>query len=110
MDLMFRDNYTQPYLRGNALRVAVAAVTAASLVVSLIIFLTYGHTLPFIVSLIPLSVYMATHLSMFITAFKDYGFLFMLYVLIMSLFFCSLISLAGSLGILKNLLRRLLRR
>lgn len=104
MDITVKDNYNPPYLKKNIMRVVSGALTVISLFFSLSLFLVSGYTLPFILTLILFLSYLFFHLKMFVMAFKEYGFLFMLYALIINLYFCSLISLAGFLGIVRGLL------
>ena len=106
MNLMLKDNYNQPCIKKNTFRVSLGALTVILLVFSLSLFFVSGHIRPFIVTLVLFLSYLLSHFRMFIIAFKEYGFLFMLYTMIINLFFCSLISLAGFLGIVKNLVWR----
>lgn len=106
MNIVFKNNYGQPYLKKNTSRIALGALAITSLLFSIILFLNFGYTLPFIVTLILFSSYLFTHLNMFIIAFKEYGLSFTLYTLFINLYFCLLISLAGFFGMLRHLLQR----
>ena len=106
MDIVCKDGYRQPYLRDNALRVALGALTVVSALLSLYLFAAFGYTLPFIATVAIFLAYVRSHISMFVIAFKEYGFIFMLYMLVMNLFFCSLLSLAGFLGVVRSMLRK----
>jgi len=107
MDLAVNKNYySQPYMRQNSFRVALGALSAIMLTLSSALFLIFGYIWPFGLTLAVFLSYLSAHLNMFITAYREYGFLFTLYTLTMNLFFCLLISAAGFLGLVKTLLKR----
>lgn len=95
-----------PYLKKNTFRIALGSLTIISLFFSLALFSIFGYVFPFVITLILFLSYLSVHLSMFVIAFKENGLLFMLYTLIINLFFCNLISLAGFLSVTKNIYRQ----
>jgi len=105
MDIVCKDKYNQAYLKRNQIRVALGALSVVGLILSIILFLTFDLTLPYWLTLIIFLSYAYLHGNMFIIAFKEYGLWFTFYTLIINLFFCCLISLAGFLGIIKNLFK-----
>ena len=103
---MHQDNYRQPYLDKNILRVALGGLTVVSLIFSLAFDLIFGSAAPFIATGIIFLGYFLSHWRMFFTAVSEHGIIFTLYCLIVNLFFCTLISLAGFLSTVKYLVQK----
>jgi len=105
-DAMHQDNYRQPYLSKNILRVALGGLTVVSFIFSLAFHLIFGSPTPFIATGIIFLGYFLSHWRMFFSAVSENGIIFTLYCLVINLFFCTLISSAGFLSTVRYLVRK----
>jgi glycosyltransferase involved in cell wall biosynthesis len=103
--LMKKKLYNQPYLKKNIPRVLLGSLTTISFFASVFLYIFFHKIIFFIFPVIVFLLYLLYHLKMFISALKEYNLLFMFYMIIMNLFFCLLISFAGFLGTMDNLLK-----
>ncbi len=106
MEIILRNNYAQPYLRKNRLRTALAPLVVLSLLGSVILFVGLGYKLPLLLTPILFCGYFVANVKLLWLAFKVHGLIFAGYALLFNIFFSSVVTLGGFLGVLGNLRRK----
>jgi glycosyltransferase involved in cell wall biosynthesis len=103
MNLIYENKFMLPYSRKNIMRIALGPAVLISLFFSLYSLVIFSYTFPILFTLLMLLSYILIHRNLYILAFKEYGFPFMVYIIMINFFFSNLIALAGLFGVIKNL-------
>lgn len=105
MSLVCNKGYNQRYLKKNMIRVAFGAITTLCLMFSVLYTVVFRERPQITIPVVMGSLYMTLHRKMYYHGVKEYGLLFVPYIVFANLFFCLIISVAGFLGTLANLIK-----
>ena len=98
-------SYSQPYYKKNIIRLLLGALTVILFFASIFLNLIYKTNILIKLTYIVFIFYLILHYKMFIESIKKYNFFFMIYMILMNLFFCTVISFAGFLGFIDLLVK-----
>jgi len=106
MELMHNRGYKAQNLKKNTRRIFIGSLVPFSILLSAILFRFISSNSLFFLPVSVFLIYLLLHLEMYTIALKDNGVIFMFYSLIVNLFFCSLITFAGAVGIANIALKK----